>query len=56
MTDPFCPDCGGTGITRVGGIEQEICDDRDDGSVEVPCETCKNDEEYSNLADEVLEN
>lgn len=56
MGDPFCPDCNGAGIIRVGGVEQEVGDDRDDGSVEVPCETCMNDVEFSNLADEVLEN
>ena len=56
MTDPFCQDCGGTGVVRVGGVEQTLGDDRDDGSVEVTCETCMNDEEFSNLADEVLEN
>lgn len=56
MSDPFCPYCHGTGAVRVGGVEQEIGDDRDDGSVEAPCETCMNDDEFSNLADEVLEN
>ena len=56
MSDPFCPYCHGNGIINVGGVYQEIGDDRDDGSVEVPCEICMNDEEFSNLADEVLEN
>jgi len=56
MGDPFCQDCNGTGVVRVGGVEQEIGDDRDDGSKEVTCWTCMNDEEFSNLADEVLEN
>ena len=53
MSDPFCPYCHGNGIINVGGVYQEIGDDRDDGSVEVPCEICMNDEEFSNLADEV---
>jgi len=56
MSDPFCPDCNGVGITTIGGVNQELGDDSDDGSIEVPCETCMNDEEFSNLADEVLEN
>jgi hypothetical protein len=56
MSDPFCPDCNGVGITTIGGVNQELGDDSDDGSMEVPCETCMNDEEFSNLADEVLEN
>ena len=56
MSDPFCPDCGGKGVITEGGVEQELGDDRDDGSIEIPCETCKNDEEFSNLVDEVLEN
>ena len=45
MSDPFCPDCGGKGVITEGGVEQELGDDRDDGSIEIPCETCKNDEE-----------
>ena len=56
MSDPFCPYCHGNGIINVRGVYQEIGDDRDDGSVEVPCAICMNDEEFSNLADEVLEN
>ena len=56
MSDPFCPDCNGVGVVRIGGVKQEIGDDRDDGSEEIRCWTCTNDEEISNLADEVLEN
>ena len=56
MSDPFCPYCHGTGVVKVGGVHQEIGDDRDDGCREVSCETCMNDEEFSNLADEGLEN
>ena len=42
MSDPFCPECNGTGMISVGGIVQSIDDDSNDESEELTCPTCNN--------------